>query len=206
MKELLTEWRKFVNETKWEDLDVPKGKWVQVSKDDIESSREPGNVDLTDEIYSLIHNAYKDIGGNFSFKSSEDVPGKSDIWMAVDMDDDDEPDALRVAKTKPSGKKLTASGHDGTRSAKAAYKDKTADMLKTPGYYAEMSKAIAHIMMTKYDVPSVEDPEKVRKILGKDITWLGAHPEGKYPDRNGWYTREIGGKKGILKIMLGNPR
>jgi hypothetical protein len=35
--------------------------------------------------------------------------------------------------------------------------------------------------------------------LFKQIVWLGAHPEGKYPGVDGWYTREIKGNKKINK-------
>lgn len=79
--------------------------------------------------------------------------------------------------------------------------------MNTPGNYGEMSKAVAHIMLTKYDAPYVSDPEVVQKVLGpsKPITWLGAHPEGKYPGVDGWYRREIQGNEGELKIMIGLP-
>ena len=67
-----------------------------------------------------------------------------------------------------------------------------------------MSKGIGHIMLTYYQVPAVEDEETVRKVLGKEIEWIGPHPEGKYPGINGWYVRTINNNK-ELKIMLGNP-
>ena len=58
--------------------------------------------------------------------------------------------------------------------------------------------------MREHLVKHVDDEEKVRKVLGKEIEWLGAHPEGKYPDYSGWYVRDISGHK-ELKIMLGTP-
>lgn len=204
-KESVKKWREFLSEAKWSDRKVPKGKWDQISPDEIDKSRDPENIDLTDEFHSLIDTAYKPIGGNFDFKSPEDLPGDSDVWIAADIDDDPEPDVLRVAKSKPAGTKLTASGHDGSRQAKSASVKNTAELLSQQGYYAELSKAIAHIMITRHDVPAVTDPERVRSVLGKDIEWLGQHPKGMYPDHNGWYTRTIGGKPGVLKIMLGNP-
>ena len=87
-----------------------------------------------------------------------------------------------------------------------AYLDKTADLLFNDGYFAEMSDAIAHIMITRYDVPFVGDEEAVRAALGKDITWIGPHPEGKYPGFDGWYERKVGGKHLHMKIMLGKPK
>ena len=69
-----------------------------------------------------------------------------------------------------------------------------------------MSKGIAHLMIKYHQVPHVEDEEKVRRVLGpsKEIEWLGQHPEGRYPNYNGWYVRDISGHK-ELKIMLGSP-
>ena len=208
MKLLMENWRKFLNEKKWEDFDHPKDQWVDIPTSDIKASRDPINVDLSDELYDLIDIAYKPIGGNFDFKNSGDLPGDHDDWTAIDIDADTAPDALRVSKTKPAGAKMTVAGHDGSRAGKDAYIDRTAELLLQPGHYAEMSKVIAHIMLTDYGIPYIDDPEKAQQVLGNDrpIKWLGAHPEGKFPGIDGWYTRDIGPKKDILKIMLGNPK
>ena len=54
-------------------------------------------------------------------------------------------------------------------------------------------------------VPYVADEESARRLLpGKDIEWVGKHPDGKYPGYDGWYYRMLGGKK-HMKIMLGRP-
>jgi len=208
MKLLLENWRKFLNEKKWEDFEHPKDQWVDIPTSDIEASRDPINVDLSDELYDLIDIAYEPIGGNFDFKNSGDLPGDHDDWGAIDIDDDPEPDALRDSKTKPAGTKMTVAGHDGSKPGKDAYIGRTADLLSQPGHYAEMSKKIADIMIKYYDIPAVTDPEKVQQVLGsnKQIRWLGPHPEGKHPGIDGWYTRDIGTNKDILKIMLGNPK
>jgi len=54
-------------------------------------------------------------------------------------------------------------------------------------------------------VPTIDDEETVRKVLGdrrsKETTWHGEHPKGTYPG-NGWYARKIGGKL-ITKTMIG---
>jgi len=231
MKLILESWRKFMKEEKvdprmkkhldkhpymepdglqekkWEDFDIDKGKWRELSPSEIESSRDPVNVDVAEELFALIDNAYKDIGGNYDYKTPADLPGDADYWAAIDIDGDPEPDALKVGKTKAFGLKSTAAGHDGSRAAIEAYKNKTGALMNTPGNYSEMSKAIAHIMLTRYDAPYVSDPEVVQAVLGpsKPIQWLGAHPEGKYPGVDGWYTRTIKNKPGELKIMLGMP-
>ena len=194
-----------LSEKVFADYEAPKNKWVDIPTGDFEY--DPKNVDLTDEIYGLIDTAYSKIGGHFDFKKASDVPADHDEWIATDVDDDPDPDAVRFGKKTPHGVKLTGSGHDGSKSAKTAYLEKTAELLYEPGYYAEMSKAIAHIMITRYGVPFVGDPETVQKVLGsnKPINWLGDHPEEKYSEYNGWYTRSVSGRKDELKIMLGNP-
>ena len=194
-------WKNFIKEKKYADVSKGKGQWTDIDKSDLQGQE---NIDLSMELYDLIATAYANIGGNFDFQSPDDIPGKSDMWTAVDVDGDDEPDALRVGKTKPYGKKLTASGHDGSKPGIDAYVAKTAEMLNTKGYYAEMSKGIAHIMIKYHQVPHVADEETVRKVLGKELEWLGPHPEGKYPDYNGWYVRDISGHR-EMKIMLGTP-
>lgn len=210
MKLILERWNRFTEQTlqekRWEDLDADKGEWTELSAAEIESSKDPENIDIADQLYTLIYNAYKKIGGNYDYKSPEDLPGKADYWSAVDLDDDPEPDALVVGKTKGSGLKYTAAGQDGFRPSIDSMLDKTGEMLNTPGIYGEFSKGLAKKMLVVYKAPHIEDPDVVQKVLGptKPIVWLGAHPEGKYPGINGWYTRQIGGEE-ALKIMLGKP-
>jgi hypothetical protein len=198
-----SKFRKFLSEKTFKDYDAPKGQWTDIPTSDM--SPEADEYDLTDELYDLIATAYKPIGGHTNIKGPKDIPGKYDQWTAVDLDGDPEPDALRVASSKPAGNKMTVAGHDGSRIAKDAYKDKTADLLKTQGYYAEMSSTVAHIMIAKYNVDYVSDKEAVEKVLGKEVQWVGAHPDGKYPGYDGWYTRTIGGKDSHMKILLGKP-
>ena len=196
-----------LNENKWADYDAPKGQWLDIPIEDIASAARDrgGEINLADELYNLINNAYKKIGGHSNIRSASDLPGKYDEYIATDIDSDPEPDALRVSSNKPAGKKMTVAGHDGSKEAITAYIDKSAQLLNTPGYFSEMSKAIAHIMITKYGVPFVDSQEDVERVLGKEITWLGGHPEGKYPNYNGWYIRDIGGSK-ETKILLGLPK
>ena len=206
---IMENWRKFINEETWADYGHDKGSWEEIPANDMVN--DPENVDITDELIALIQNAYKNIGGNHQFRQASDIPGTgehhADYWAAIDIDDDPEPDAVRVAKSKPAGLKLSASGHDGKRPSIDAYLAKTADMLHTPGTYAEMSKGIAHIMLKYHNAPYINDPEVVQRTLGasKPINWLGSHPEDKYPGVDGWYTRTIQGHENELKIMLGSP-
>ena len=205
MKKLFENWRKHLNEEVFADYEADKGEWIDIPVGDLE--HDPENIDLTDEIYSLIDVAYGRIGGHFDFKSAADIPGKHDNWLAMDWDEDPEPDVLRVGRNKPAGTKMTAAGHDGQSKSKGHYIRKTIELLNMSGFYAEMSKRIADIMIED-GVPYVDNPAAVRKTLGsgKPIEWLGTHPEGKHPEYKGWYRRTVGGHQGELKIMLGTPK
>ena len=204
-KEEIMRSAKSLNEEVFADYEADKGQWIDIPVGDLE--HDPENIDLTDEIYSLIDIAYSGIGGHFDFKSAADIPSDHDNWLAMDWDEDPQPDVLRVGREKPAGTKMTAAGHDGQRKSKGHYIRKTIELLNMPGHYAEMSKRIADIMIED-GVPYVDNPAVVRKVLGfgKPIEWLGAHPEGKHPEYKGWYRRSVGGHAGELKIMLGTPK
>ena len=202
MKLLLENWRKFLNEKKWEDYEVPKDEWFDIPLEDIKQGaiERGGEINIADELYSLIDTAYSKIGGHLKLPNVEALPGKYTDWIAVDLDDDPEPDATRFSK----GPKMSGSGHDGTRKGIDAYLAKTAQLLKTQGFYGEMSKGIAHIMIKYHNVPFVPSQEDVEKVLGEPVEWLGPHPDGKYVGYDGWYIREIGGHD-EMKIMVGRP-
>ena len=195
------QWKNFIKEKKFTDFSKGKGQWTDLNKSDLQNTE---NTDLTYELYDLIATAYSSIGGHINFKSPGDIPGKEEHWHAIDADGDETPDAVKFGKTKAAGYKISGGGHDGTLPGRDAYVAKTAEMLLSKGHYAEMSKGIAHLMIKYYQVPHVEDEAAVRKVLGKELEWLGPHPEGHYPEYNGWYVRDIGGEK-ELKIMLGSP-
>ena len=208
MKLLFENWRKFLNETKWEDYGISKNEWFNVPLEDIRqaAAERGGEINIADELYSLIDTAYAKIDGHFDFKGPGNLPSDHTDWLAIDIDGDPEPDALRVSKGKSSGQKTTVAGHDGTRKAIDIYLAKTAELLKEEGFYGEMSKAIAHIMITRHNVPFVPSHEDVERVLGKKVDWTGPHPGGKYPGYDGWYEREISGTHLDMKIMLGIPR
>jgi hypothetical protein len=202
MKLILENWRKYLNEKKWEDYEVSKGEWFNVPVEDIRQAamERRGEINIASELHHLIDTAYKKIGGHINLQNVEDMPEDYTDWVAIDVDEDPDPDALRFSK----GPKMAGSGHDGTRKGIDAYLAKTADLLNQGGFYGEMSKAIAHIMITRHNVPFVPSHEDVEKVLGKTVEWIGPHPEGKYPGYDGWYTRNIGGGP-QMKILVGSP-
>jgi len=163
------------------------------------------NNDISKAIYDMITKTYAKIGGYPDFKKVSDLPDDHTNWIVANVDKDPDADIVRFGKPGPGGMKMTGSASDGSEAAKAILINKTAKMLNTPGNYAEMSDAIAHIMITRKNVPFVANEDDIRKLLpGKSLTFVGENPNGKYPGYTGWYKRKIGGKD-HLKIMLGKP-
>ena len=71
MKLLFENWRKYVNEAKWEDYDIPKGRWEDIPLEDIKQAaiERGGEINIADELFSLIDTAYDYIGGHINLQS-----------------------------------------------------------------------------------------------------------------------------------------
>ena len=179
--------------------DFPKGKYVPLEGDELKQVKQ--------DLFDLIQNAYKDIGGHLKFKSPDDVlDPDTNFWKAADLDDDPELDVVYFGKKTPFGTKHTGIGHDGERANIKNLLIKKSSELKSPGNYVEISGAAFDSFVNKGGVPVIDDEEKVRAILGPkrsaELEWHGKHPKGTKPG-NGWYTRTIGGQK-TTKTMAGN--
>ena len=200
-----------LNEKKWADFNAPKGKVIDISPADFEESN-ADERDLDDEIFDLIQTAYADVElepgtyGNAKVRKPADLPAGYTVMYAADIDEDPDPDYFRGGKIRSGRYKLGIVGHDGSKIAIQKYLEQSAEMLKA-GAIAEMSGAIAHIMITRYGVPAVTSKDEVESLLGKPVEWVGRHPEEKYASRygtdyEGWYSRSIGGSS-HMKILLG---
>jgi len=166
---------------------MPKGKWIQLSGKALDKFKE--------ELIDLINIAYKPIGGHSNFKKAADIVSGTEIFHAVDLDDDPQPDALNIYKKKSAGMKSVGLGHDGSKPAKSSVINNKVKKLKSRGWYAEVSGKMYDIMAGK-GVKVITDYDIVKAILkGKQIT----------PLKDGWYKRDIGGTT-MKKIMIGFPR
>jgi len=209
--------RELLIEKKWADFNAPKGKTIRLSPDDFSDDCEGPQCperDLDDEIFDLVQNAYKDVplagGGHGHIKVQDPsmLPGEYTWLSASDIDGDAEPDLFRGGKMKNGKLKLAIVGHDGSAAAIDTYKAETAALLQS-GAMAEMSGAIAHIMITRHGVPAVTTQEEVEALLGKKVDWVGVHPNPKSAQRygseyEGWYCRGIGACGEVhMKILLG---
>lgn len=179
-------------------LNLPKNKWIK-----IDPNKYP---ELSNEFFELISTAYKEIGGHAKVNSPKDVfkDKNWNYWEIIDIDKQPDVDLLIFGQKTKYGIKFSGVGHDGTKLSKKTYLEDTGIKLKLRGYYAEVSGKFAEILMNKYQVPTIEDENLVRKILKKDIIWYGTHPEEE-ASGNGWYGRKIGGHL-HYKILVGNPK
>jgi hypothetical protein len=180
--------RKYFKNQYLTEGELPKGKWVDLDKKETEKEKET--------IFDLINNAYSQIGGHPNYTSGDDVVGSEggSNYEVIDLDDDPDIDAVSVSKTKSSGVKYVATGHDGSSPAKSAVVNHKAKNLKSPGYFVEVSGKIKDILIAK-GVPVVTDKETVKRVMkGKEIEL----------NDDGSYQRSIGGTK-YTKVLLGNP-
>ena len=200
-----------LHEKEWKDFDAPIGKIISLAPEDFDDD-DPVKRDLNDQIFDLIQNAYSEVElepgkyGNAKVRSAKDLPAGYTVMQAAELDGDEDPDYFRGGKMRGDRYKLGIVGHDGSPAAVETYLKVSADLLKS-GSIGEMSGKIAHIMITRHDVPAVQTKEEVESLLGKTVDWVGRHPDEKYAERygseyEGWYTRVIGGKP-HLKILLG---
>lgn len=166
-----------------------KNKWIYLTDEEKE--------EFAGELFSLIDLAYKGLGGHPNYKSPQDVMGgeKDANYIVIDLDDDDELDAITVSKNKPAGEKLVGMGHDGSSPAKSAAVNIAALMLKKPGHFIEVSGKIKDILQAK-GVDFVTDEKTIRQVLrGKEISL----------NDDGSYKREIGGQT-FTKMLMGKPK
>jgi hypothetical protein len=184
------------------ELELPKGKYVKLGTSDVDSTKE--------ELFNLIQTAYASIGGHLKFKSPSDVKDPDlKHWVAADIDADPDIDVVYFGKKTPYGIKHTGIGHDGEKpNIKNLLIRKTKE-LKTTGNYVELSGGAFNSFVGKGGVPTIDDEDLVRAILGprreSQTTWHGQHPTKPSMKGNGWYTRTIGGKQ-TTKTMAGTVK
>jgi len=178
-----------------------RDRWVVVGPGDVDA-----DPSLADELFRLIDVSYGGIGGHVDFRSSGDLldacRDRGFVVYAIDVDDDRVADATIVSKLTRFGEKGVASATDGSRVAKDALVSRKVGDFGSSGYYGEVSDALAAVLLRR-GVNVVTDPEVVRRVLGKDIEWLGGDPSGRLPGL-GWYRRRLGGDF-KNKIMVGFP-
>lgn len=186
-------------EKNFQDIFKVKNKWVKLSDNEKEL--------LKDNLFELIDNAYKPIGGYKKIQNTNDVLNDEwDIWRAVDIDTDPDADIVSFGKTTKYGTKLSGVGHDGEKESVREFLINSIDILKQKGYFIEVSKNFAQILINR-GVNIISDEKMIKEVLGKDIEFLGKHPD---PDKDpsnsyGWYKRKINNQD-FIKLLVGKPK
>lgn len=171
---------------KFSDI-FPKNDWVELSHDN--------RKELKREVWELVDNAYKPLGGHVRISNPDSVVNDKDLvfWSAVDIDDDPYSDVVIFAR-KSFGYKISGWGHDGGRESKIGLMTKLVHLLKKPGFWIEVSGKPAEILSNKVDKLPISDVQKI--FPNSEITEL----------ESGFYTRTL--SDGVItdpEIILGNP-
>lgn len=160
--------------------------------------------ELKGEIFDLIQTAYAEIGGHVKIKKPDDIFSDPDWtwWEGEDIHGSPDMDIIMFGQHTKFGIKFSGVGHDGEKDSKREYLDLRGKDLKKLGYYIEVSGKLAEVLISKYNVPVVDDETEVQRVLGKNVQWIGKR-DGYNGD--GWYQRELGGSL-HYKIMVGRPK
>ena len=167
----------------------PKDKWVELSEVD------RGN--LKKEIWELVDNAYKSIGGHVRIINPNSVIDDKELsfWKAINIDNEPDPDAVIFAR-KNFGYKISGWGHDGSKDSKKKLLEQLKDILREKGFWIEVSCKPSEILIAS-GINFIKDINTIQRIF----------PESKINMKgSGYYTRTL--EDGTItdeNVIVGNP-
>lgn len=175
----------FLNEM----VKLKKKQWVDFDLKQLDKE----TLDYLSNMYRLL---YQEEQMDLSANSGEEIAQKYNAVFFMDIDEDKYPDLFIIYKKTEYGNKIALLGTDGQKEAKKELIRKTIELLHTNGWYIEASKKMEKILI-KGNIPFVDDEEKVKKIIPKEIFWQS----------NGYYERKLSKVKVmIVKRIYGKPR
>lgn len=165
-----------------------------------------------DEVWELVQNSYKKIGGikGSGFNSKEDMIKNIPFWKLAKKNG--KIVALSLYKDK-NGRKRVASATDGTEEGKNQLEILGREDITRKRAYAEVSSSSLSFMKRRWkgDRPFEEyiiPPEKAEEILGDELKYPVSDDDPevqRHPDlKKYFYQREIGGHY-HTKLMVGTP-
>ncbi len=163
------------------EFQLPKNSWLIVSSNS-------DKVDIGDQLVDLVKTAYSNapLGSNIS--SLKDVIPSE--WKVLDWDNEPDIDATvfyRFPRSNENwvGNKIQGIGHDGQQTSKARVIQKVREMLDQPGWWAETSDALRHVLL-KMNTHPVTDEQFLQTLFDDpklkmvdDVTYVRALPSGK---------------------------
>ena len=180
---MIKSYNSFVNEK------LVKNKWTDINP-----------LDYSDELISLVQNAYKktDLG---SFVKTEEDLLKSD-WKAIDIDEyPDIESTIFYRESRPnetfSNYKIQGIGHDNTKESITVLLNKLKYLLENGDYWIEASGALENVLY-KMNIPYIDDEETLKKLF--------PHSNLKMLKDRGKYNRTISNNKDITETVFGNVK
>lgn len=160
---------------------------------------EPYREKYRDQFYSLLHNAYKDIGGyagHISGSNEESDAIHNDISnLHIKAVKKKNGVITTINVYKPShGRKLIATATNKTEQSKKDWTNLAKDDIKKKRSWAEVSGAVEHLF-SKLNSPKVKNTEASTLTGKSDI-----EPNGEYK-----YSRKIGNER-HEKTIMGHPK
>jgi len=169
-------------------IDLAPREWTDATWDELTPPQQ-------EAVWEMLEATYREIGLPVANLEQLKQP-KYRLLTLWDSDNDNLPNAFMFYRVKPAGNKMFCSGSDGSKEAKRASISKTISLLKTDGWYAELSERPAELV-EQNGLKRIQDEDVVRETLdGENITWLG----------DGYYTREISGVGRKRKALYGRPK
>ena len=200
--------RTYVRQVLRESLRAPKGEWILLDRGD------PRRQVIQNQLFAMVNQTYAPIGGHFKIQEPASLD-RYRYWVVADLDADPDADVLIFGKPDNLGNKMGGAANDGSKAAKDAYKNKSAEMRKKGGgidgvsnWWGEVSGKPAFALLSR-GAPAVESEELVSKLLdGDNFIWHGDHPDPNAPalfkSKKGWYTKSFADHSST-KIILGTP-
>jgi hypothetical protein len=169
----------------------PKKSWeILISNSD--------KIELSDELITLVQNAYKNTNlGSFVNSVKEVLPSD---WVVMNWDDDPELDAVifyRVARENEPwrGHKIQGIGHDNQTTSKKYIFEKIENLLKNRGWWIESSDAMRP-SLKKINALSISDHDFLKKLFNDEhLTMID----------DDTYKRKLPNGDIIVETVFGNP-
>ena len=150
---------------------------------------------ISDNIIDLIKTAYKNTPHGSFVNSEEDMLRSSD-WYAIDIDNEQDADAVVFGRKTEFGLKIQGIGHDGDKTSKKIVMDKMFSLLNREGFWVEASDKIEYLLY-KNNIPYIEDVKHIKRLFPDSEIYM----EGE----KGKYTRTLSNNKTTKETVFGKP-
>ena len=166
------------------ELELKKKVWTDVSITDLDKK-------TRHLLWDMYVDTYQSIG--LHIEDMNKLTSKYKVSWLIDNDADDNIDAFIIYKKTSNGKKVALMGSDGEKANKKVLIKQVVKLLKTKGWFCEVSHKIFDILVAS-GVKIIIDYDFVRKVIGK-----------KFVEEleDGQYKRKLGSLGVVKKTLVG---